>query len=69
MTVLLLAVPRSKGGMLSLTRQLAVQYGPDGIRVNAISPGSTRTPLGGANTDFSEGQLFALELAFCPCQH
>ena len=35
----------SKGGVLSLTRQLAVEYGRNNIRVNAISPGTTATPL------------------------
>jgi NAD(P)-dependent dehydrogenase (short-subunit alcohol dehydrogenase family) len=29
----------SKGAVIALTRQLAVDYGPHGIRVNAISPG------------------------------
>ena len=35
----------AKGGVLSLTRQLAVEYAPHGIRVNAISPGTINTPL------------------------
>ncbi len=35
----------SKGGVLSLTRTLAVQYAPRGIRANAILPGRTDTPL------------------------
>ena len=35
----------SKGGMLSLTKSLAVQYGKHGIRCNAICPGPIETPL------------------------
>ncbi len=35
----------SKGGMLSLTKSLAVQYGRHGIRCNAICPGPIETPL------------------------
>ena len=31
--------------MLSLTRSLAVLFGPDGIRTNAICPGPVETPL------------------------
>lgn len=34
----------TKGGVLGLTYQLAVEGGPLGIRVNAISPALTRTP-------------------------
>jgi NAD(P)-dependent dehydrogenase (short-subunit alcohol dehydrogenase family) len=33
------AYAASKGGVIALTRQLAVDYGPRGIRVNAVSPG------------------------------
>ena len=35
----------SKGGVLSLTRQLAMEYAEHGIRVNAISPGTIATKL------------------------
>jgi meso-butanediol dehydrogenase/(S,S)-butanediol dehydrogenase/diacetyl reductase len=38
------AYSAAKAGLLSLTRSLAVRYGPSGIRVNAIAPGSLRTP-------------------------
>lgn len=39
------AYTASKGGMLSLTKSFAVQYGPYGIRCNAICPGPIETPL------------------------
>src|SRR5262249_9028828 len=35
----------SKGGVLSMTREIAVQYARQGIRANAICPGPIETPL------------------------
>ncbi|GGG02994.1 SDR family NAD(P)-dependent oxidoreductase [Paenibacillus abyssi] len=35
----------SKTAMLSLSKALSNEFGPKGIRVNAVSPGSIRTPL------------------------
>lgn len=35
----------SKGGIVTLTRSLAVELGPYNIRVNCIAPGLTRTPM------------------------
>ncbi len=35
----------SKGGDLSLTRQLALEYAKDNIRVLAVNPGTIETPL------------------------
>ncbi|MBJ7538634.1 SDR family NAD(P)-dependent oxidoreductase [Marinomonas transparens] len=35
----------SKAGLAQLARNLAVEWGPKGIRVNCISPGLIRTPL------------------------
>lgn len=35
----------SKGAVVSLCRQLAVEWGPIGIRVNAVSPGVIDTPM------------------------
>ena len=39
------AYTASKGALLSLTRSLAVQFGPSGVRTNAICPGPVETPL------------------------
>ncbi len=38
------AYSAAKGGMISLTREMAAQHGPQGVRVNAIVPGSIQTP-------------------------
>ncbi len=35
----------SKGAVLQLTRQLAVEYAPQNIRVNAVGPGAINTPF------------------------
>ncbi|AZI44930.1 SDR family oxidoreductase (plasmid) [Deinococcus psychrotolerans] len=37
----------SKGGLINLTRQLAVDYGPQQVRVNAVCPGYIDTDMGG----------------------
>lgn len=33
----------AKGGVAALTRSMAVEYGPQGVRVNALAPGTVRT--------------------------
>ncbi len=40
----------SKGAVIALTRSLARALGPHGVRVNAVSPGITETPMIGAYT-------------------
>jgi glucose 1-dehydrogenase len=41
----------SKGGMQNLTRTLALEYADRGVRVNAIGPGATVTPINRAWID------------------
>jgi NAD(P)-dependent dehydrogenase (short-subunit alcohol dehydrogenase family) len=35
----------AKGAVMAMTRQMAVEFGPKGIRVNSISPGTIATPM------------------------
>ena len=39
------AYSASKGGLTALTTHIAAQYGPQGIRCNAVAPGVTVTPM------------------------
>ncbi|MFQ5615939.1 MAG: SDR family NAD(P)-dependent oxidoreductase [Anaerolineales bacterium] len=39
------AYAASKGGLLALTRAMAIEFAPDGIRVNAILPGAVNTQM------------------------
>jgi len=40
-----IAYSASKGGVLSMTRELGIQFAREGIRVNALCPGPVNTPL------------------------
>jgi len=46
------AYSASKGGVLALMRSMAADYAPDGIRINAIIPGTLDTPMNAQ--EFSE---------------
>ena len=39
------AYSTSKGALIALTRAMAVDHGPDGIRVNCVAPGPVYTPM------------------------
>jgi NAD(P)-dependent dehydrogenase (short-subunit alcohol dehydrogenase family) len=49
----------SKGGVVALTRLIAAQYGPVGIRANCVAPGATDTPMtmGAWNNPEAEARL------------
>lgn len=48
------AYSASKGGVLALTRTLGIEYAKQGLRANAVCPGSIDTPITGA-FDLPEG--------------
>lgn len=41
----LTAYSASKGAVIALTRAMAVDHGPDGVRVNCVAPGPVYTPM------------------------
>lgn len=50
----------SKAGLIQLVKNLAVEYGPDNIRANAISPGMINTPFSQglmSNREFMQKRL------------
>lgn len=49
-----IAYTAAKGGVVAMTRELAVVYGRRGIRVNAICPGPVRTPMSDSFFDSEE---------------
>lgn len=61
------AYAASKGGLLALTRAMAIEFAADNIRVNAVLPGAVDTPMlragfhrGRENEASEEAQLSAL---------
>ena len=56
------AYSSSKAGLIGLTKALASEFGHKGIRVNALVPGGTDTPMSRAFADTSETQTFVGDL-------
>ena len=55
----------SKGGVVMLTKTLALAWAPDGIRVNAVAPGYIETPINAdGRKDKAHYQRIAERIAF-----
>ena len=48
------AYAASKAGLIGLTQVLAVECGPQNVRVNALLPGGTKTEMAGNDPDFHD---------------
>jgi NAD(P)-dependent dehydrogenase (short-subunit alcohol dehydrogenase family) len=56
------AYAASKSGLIGLTQALAAEFGPQGVRVNAILPGAVDTPMYRAMNDTESSQAFITNL-------
>jgi len=58
------AYAASKAALCGLTRQMAVEWGPRGIRANSVSPGMVRTPL--SDDHYQDDKRMAARLTMLP---
>lgn len=56
------AYAASKSGLVGLTQALAAEFGPQGVRVNAILPGAVDTDMYRSMNDTAESQAFITNL-------
>jgi len=56
------AYASSKAGLIGLTKVIAAEFGPKGIRANAILPGGTDTPMSAVFANTPEIQAFVNSL-------
>jgi NAD(P)-dependent dehydrogenase (short-subunit alcohol dehydrogenase family) len=55
------AYAASKGALLALTRAMALEFGEDGVRVNAVLPGAVDTPM--LHAGLSRGHIEGTDIA------
>ncbi|WP_159979374.1 SDR family oxidoreductase [Roseobacter cerasinus] len=48
------AYAAAKAGLIGLTQVLAAEHGPENIRINALLPGGTKTPMAGDDAKFHD---------------
>jgi 3-oxoacyl-[acyl-carrier protein] reductase len=56
----------AKAGLISLVRTAALEWGPSGIRVNSVAPGSVRTPKSTSDAVAGDDALADVERAALP---
>ena len=56
------AYAASKAGLIGMTQVIAAEFGPKGIRANALLPGGTDTPAGRAVANTAEMKSFVENL-------
>lgn len=56
------AYAASKSGLIGLTQALAAEFGPQGVRVNALLPGGVDTEMYRGMNDTPESQAFVINL-------
>jgi NAD(P)-dependent dehydrogenase (short-subunit alcohol dehydrogenase family) len=60
------AYSAAKGGLTALTTHIACQYGPQGIRCNAVAPGVTMTPMVEHRLQDERFRKINIEMTPCP---
>ncbi len=60
------AYSAAKGAIISLTRSMAVDFAPHGIRVNCVAPGTTMTPMGHRLVEGDTQEQLAMRMSRYP---
>ena len=58
----LIGYSAAKGGIVAMTRSLALDYATKGIRVNCICPGTIDTPMAQTSIDIAENKQTAIDV-------